>query len=242
MFRKIILGYAYSPSLGDKLLAFEKELQKKLRWQIASIFAIVLAIFSVVFTSQFQPTAFFSAQQITKKSSTNNLELSSKIIYAEPLASPGSQVIFTLTAKNTSSQPQVFDFEFQTSDILEYGEILSQQNLTFDKNSGSWSPTTIAPGQSEIRQFTVKIKNKIPALYGSANSYDCKISLFFGNETSQKIQCPAVRYANELSARISKTAPQTVFVIFVVLLFVSVISALRTNLLLKQIRIIKRSF
>ena len=75
-------------------------------------------------------------------------------------------MIFTLAAKNISNQPQAFDFEFQTSDILEYGEILSQQNLTFDRKSGSWPPTTIAPGESEIRQFTVKIKNKIPALYG----------------------------------------------------------------------------
>lgn len=243
MFRKIILGYTYSPSLGDKLLAFEKELQKKLRWQIVAIFAIIFALFSICFTSVISSSTRHPSTPIIKIESSKDLELSSKIIFPDGLSAENSQVIFQLKAKNTSNETQISNFKFQASDILEYGKIAPQKGLYLKDGFGEWNEVTIQPNETEIKQFSVKVKNKIPSLGKNPhnkNSYDCKMSLFFGNETSQSVKCSPLKVVEGIIYQTQSLSTDTSIYVFVVLIFVTAISAFRTNLLLNQIRSIKR--
>ena len=93
MFRKIILGYTYSPSLGDKLLEYEEELRKKLRWRIADIFLIIFALFSICFSSLFPFNTQTKPSPITKIESTNEIQLSSKLVYAPDIAQKNSEIL-----------------------------------------------------------------------------------------------------------------------------------------------------
>ena len=197
MFRKIVLGYTYSPSLGDKLLKYEEELRKKLHWRIADIFLIIFVFFSICFLSLFQFKTQTRPLPIQKIESTNQIQLSSKIVYPTNTAQENSEILVELRVKNISDTAQTAYFEFQSSDILEYSEILPQKDLHIRDDFSSFSPVQIPSRSEEVRKIVIKIKNRIPALSQNKtvpNSYDCQISLFFGNLTSQKIACSPFRY------------------------------------------------
>lgn len=244
MFRKIILGYKYSPSLGDELLKYERKLRRDLKWRIFSIFLISFMIFSITLPVILKPTPISHPIEI-KRINHDSLLLSSKIIFAPEKITENSEIIFELRAKNTSNELQVFNFNFQSSDILEYADILSQKGLIIEKDFSYFAQTEIAPNSEEIKQFTAKVKNKIPIFARKTKittSYDCKIELFFGNPTLQKIPCPLNNIKNIISIVDNSTTDYATIVFIVSLLLISVISAFRTNLLLKQIKFIRRGF
>ena len=243
MFRKIILGYTYSPSLGDKLLKYEEELRKKLRWRIADIFLIIFALFSICFSSLFPFNTQTKPSPIAKIESTKEIQLSSKLVYAPDTAQENSEILVELRAKNISDTTQTAYFEFQSSDILEYAEILPQKDLHIRDDFSSFSPVQIPPKSEEVRKIVIKIKNRIPALSQNKttpNSYDCQISLFFGNLTSQKITCSPFRALDIINFADNYISDNIVIWLLSLLLFTSIISTFRTNLLLKQIKIIRR--
>lgn len=240
MFRKIILGYQYSSSLGDKLLDYRKELQKKFRWRIASVALIFLALFSIIFSKQFTPISNVDFLPISEIKSTQDIDLSSKIVFAPDTVRENSPILIELRAKNNSNEAQIFDFKFQSSDILEYAEITPQKDLHIAKDFSYFDEIEIAPHSEEIKQIALTVKSKIPALRQNSNSFDCQISTFFGNLTSQKINCPTVKSLDFLQNLTNLINLEASIWILCVLLFVSAISAFRTNLLLKQIKIISR--
>lgn len=193
----------------------------------------------MVFVDLFQPKIKIQNPPIKKIESSEDLKLSSKITYSPDVAKENSEIIFELRAKNTSSETQVFNFEFQSSDILEYAEILPQKNLHIGEKFSRFNDVEITSGQEEVKQFTAKIKSHTPKYSSDLNSYDCKIEIFFGNQTSQKINCGKIHLGTIKSLSQKIDVKLTVFVLSF-LLVVSVISAFRTNLLLKQIKALKR--
>lgn len=240
MFRKIILGYQYSSSLGNRLLEFEKELRKNFRWRIASVALILFALFSIVFSKQFGVVSKVDFLPIKNFESTQELELSSRVAFSPDEVKENSTILIELRARNISNEPQIFNFEFQSSDILEYAKISPQNGLKISKDFSHFDEVEIPPHSQEIRQIAVVVKNKISTLRQNATSYDCKVSLHFGNLTSQKINCPAVKSFEIFENLANLISLDASIWILSVLLFVSTISAFRTNLLLRQIQIIKR--
>ena len=244
MFRKVILGYQYSPSLGDELLSFEQKLRKKLRWQIAVVFALLFTLFTIFLTSIVQvPNIKHTSLPLIKIDSTEKLALSAKTIYQPEVIKPNSQIIIRLTAKNKTTENLDFNFKFQSSDILEYGAIEPQTDLTINKDYSFWNNSIIQPGETATRQFTIKV-NHIPLQKNDANhknSYDCKMSLFFGNEISHLVACPIVKKIENSIFTAGVITLNHAYIILSVLLFVAAGSAVRTNLLLSQIKAIKRS-
>lgn len=241
MFRKIILGYKYSSSLGDRLLEYENELRKKNRWRMISIALILFALFSIIFAKQFASNYDAKFTPIRKIESTKNLDLSSKIVFSPDVAKENSQILIELRAKNTTNKPQIFNFEFQSSDILEYAEIKPQESLHISKDFSNFDEIKIPPHTEELKQISIVVKNKIPAFKQKSNSFDCKVSLFFGNLTSQNIKCPTIKSFAIFEKMTGFINIKYTIWILSILLFISIISVFRTNLLLKQISILKRN-
>ncbi|MDO4872253.1 MAG: hypothetical protein Q4A27_02390 [bacterium] len=241
MFRKIILGYYYSPSLGDKLVSFEKDLRKKLRWQIASLFSALLFFFLCFFVVSlpFKNASHNGYTPIERIASSADLDLSSKIVYAPEKRIPGSEIVFQLKIKNTSNEPQIVDFKFQSSDILEYATILNQKGLTVGEKYAQWSDSELQPGETDIREFSVRLKDKIPVHRQNKTSYDYAIEFFFGNSTKLAIDRPIAKSLDELLEFSKKIDVNITTLLICVVVFLTSLSLLRTKLLLKQIKSIK---
>lgn len=246
MFKEIILGYYRSPSLGEKLYTYEQELKKELRWRIFSCFSLVFVIFTIFLTSSISTLNRSNYSYSTLKNANQNSNLEYSVSSsAKSTVQPGEIISYTLEIKNISNKSQSVNFEAQTSDILEYATLIADNNFKQTANSIYWQPEEILPGEKKQKIFAIKVKEKIPSFRQSESnklSYNCKIEVFFGNELSSPVKCPLSKTVENFSAILPKIDTKNVAVFFTILLFVSVILTFRTNLLYKEIKLVRKNY
>lgn len=129
------------------------------------------------------------APNIVKSKSAYNITKSEPANIAEA----GNTIEYTLTTKNTGSASiQNFVIEDDLSQVLNYSDLVSvSDGGTIVTPNGvktvRWEPVSIAPNQTVIRKFTVKVVNPLPV-----TPSELKLINFYGNQVVIIIKRPPV--------------------------------------------------
>jgi hypothetical protein len=256
MFKKIVSNLPFSPSLVGHLSLFSKKIQKEERKRRAALFFITSTLILQLFIS-FQPAA--SADKTSDQSSTDssqyNVDISKSIVSSNlsqgfvdasgVTAHGGDQISYTATIQNIGSDIVVYDFTLPLSDILEYSTIIDNGGGSLNESSGdmTWGNITMSPGSKSSRTFSIKIADPIPATAQSTDtpkSYDCKASITFGNDINTNIDCPVLKQVENIMSSLPNINQKDNLIFTFVILSISVFIYLRTRLLEKEIRLIRK--
>ena len=234
MFKDIILGYYRSPSMGKKIQDYKRKLKNDLKWWIFNIFAIVFVFFTI-FLTNILPSKTISNNIVKKTSLNPNLTYTVKSTAKRPLQ-PKDIISYTLTVTNNSKIVQDSNFEVNISDILEYADLLDGGDYNIKDSIIYWNNSSIEPGESKSKFFAIKIKDRIPTFKKQGESFDCFIKLNFGEISKTPIKCPFIKNIDYLLNSVPVLEQYIILLFLTVLFFISMIMALRTNLLYKEIR------
>lgn len=195
-----------------------------------------------IFTSAINPLlALAGSDSIQYTSTTSNTSRQGQ----ETIAIAGDIIQYTLSAYNTSSTVQTAKFSINLEDILEYA------NPTLDLGGGSysssyktisWPEVDIAPNSSEVRIFSVRIKDPLSEMSQpklNTLSQNCQLNAFFGNATQLDIKCSQIK---QIELTLNQMPPiNPIFGILALVSFILLASILyyRVKLRLAEIAVIK---
>lgn len=139
--------------------------------------------------------------------------------------SASERIAFTLSISNTSGTVIPVNPSINLEDILEYSRILDYGSgeYDFDTKNLTWPTTSLAPDTAMERTFIVQLLPTLPATArGShvARSYDCEVTLSFGNILSTPVECPPTKYVERLTSTLPKipTAINIIVAAFTILI------------------------
>ncbi len=186
-----------------------------------------------------------SAASAVKAASAVNLTQSS-IAANSTAAKPLDKISYSLKLSNTNTTSVTSSFNVRIADILEYASLIDGGGGSFDADSGtlSWPQVQLAPDQSQERTFAVQLLSDLPATAsGQSNpsSYDCKISLVFGNSVDTPLDCPPIKGVESLFSQLPTTSIGANVGFATVLALVVGFFYVRTRQLKKEIRIIRHN-
>lgn len=195
------------------------------------------------------PTTFTpsgsDATQALKKVSSQNLsqgEPSNKVS-----AKPLDKILYTLRLSNPHATTVSGDFNVRIADILEYATLIDTGGGAFSQDNGAlkWPSVELTPGETEERTFVVQMLSSLPSISdGTSNpeSYNCRLSVIFGNTNYTKVSCPPVKEF-ESTLNLLPAIGTTGAIIFSTVLFaIALFLAARTRQLKKELRIIRHNF
>lgn len=164
-------------------------------------------------------------------------------------AQANDNITYTVSVSNRGKIAMSgFIFEEDLTDILEYADLVSHGNGVFDPQSKilKWPNTNIAPGSTESRTFSVKVKSTIPETPTSSSdptSYDLKMTnVFHGSTVNIKLPPGPGKTTEEVVTTLPSTGPGTSVMIGFVLTTIVAYFFARSRLLNQELEIIKTDF
>ncbi len=126
-------------------------------------------------------------------------------------ASAGDVIKYTLTAKNAGNT-SISDFIFQDnlSYVLDYSNIVTNNNYSIKNNSVVFKPTTLSAGQTKSVSFEVKIMSPIPQTPQSHSDpflYNLKMTNTYGDTTQINLPSPAAKKIESVTTKLPNTGP-----------------------------------
>ncbi len=162
-------------------------------------------------------------------------------------AKPSDVINYTLSAKNTGSVDiDSFVIQENISDVLDYADIVNLNGATKDSNGIiQWPATKIKAGQTVSKQFTVKVKNPIPATPTSSSDpghFDLTMTNVYGNTINIKLPGSVTKTTEVVTNTLPNTGPGTTIAIgFGVTMIVGYFFA-RSRLMSQELAIIKADY
>lgn len=163
------------------------------------------------------------------------------------VAKANERLRYTIRQTNDGYETVVAPFSLMLSDVLEYASLLDSGGGRYDAKTKtlSWPSVDLASGESQERSFIIQMLPNIPATgVGRSNpaSYDCSLTLAFGNVTDTPVDCPPAKGIEGVFAQMPSAGigPNVVFA--TVLLIIVVFFYLRTRQLKTEIRVLRHNF
>lgn len=158
-------------------------------------------------------------------------------------AKPNDVLTYSLSVTNDGdSTIKNFVVQENISDILDYSDISQTNGGIINKNVISWPAEDIGGGKTLVKNFSVKIKNTLPATPVSSsdpNHYDLKMTNTYGASVTVKLP-PSVIKNIEITTRIlPNTGVKGSLAICFVLLVLAGYFFARSRLMLRELAIIK---
>lgn len=165
----------------------------------------------------------------------------------ETTVEPGDKISVTLRLSNNRSTTVSDNFSMRINDLLEYTSLIDAGGGTVDQNSSTigWGTVQLASGSSQERTFVVQVLANIPATAaGKSNpeSYDCRLTVSFGNALNLPVDCPAIKGVEGALFQMPKIDINGNLIFIGIVLVIVIFFALRTRQLKKEIRIIRHNF
>ncbi|MFZ2125013.1 MAG: hypothetical protein WA087_02065 [Candidatus Saccharimonadales bacterium] len=256
MFKKIVSNLPFSPSLVGHLSHFSKKIKEEEKKRRTALFFIASTLLLQLFIP-FQPAASTDKtdNQSPTESSQYNVDISKSAVgtnlsqgfveASSVTAHGGDQISYTITIQNISSKLIVYDFTLPLADALEYSTITDAGGGSLDKSTNqiTWGNVTISPNSILTRTISIKILDPIPATAHSSNkpkSHDCIASVIFGNDVNINVECPALKQVENIMSSLPIINQRNNLIFTFSILFISVFMYLRTRLLEKEIRLIRK--
>jgi hypothetical protein len=162
-------------------------------------------------------------------------------------AKPLDKLVYTLRLSNPQNISVTGIFDVRIADVLEYSSLIDGGGGSFDSNTGtiSWPSVQLAPGESQERTFAVQLLPAFPATAaGQSNpaSFDCKLSLVFGNVLTTNVKCPPEKDLENVLSFLPPTDTGANILFSVILLAVVLFFYVRTRQMKKEIKIVRHNY
>lgn len=164
----------------------------------------------------------------------------------------GETLKFELTTENvTNSDYKNYSGEDYFGDVLDYAEIIDQQELTRQgltldsSNYLRWSVSSIKAKSKDVKVVTVKVKSVIPATNRPSNAsqdQDCVISNRYGNEVKMNVGCPIIKTIEQATGKLPNTGPGTNMAVTVIATILIGYFFARSRLLSREIEILRADY
>jgi uncharacterized repeat protein (TIGR01451 family) len=164
-------------------------------------------------------------------------------------AKAGDVITYRLSVKNTSQSTAVKGFVIKEniSDILEYADVVDLHDGTIDdKNTVSWDPVDIEPGQIAEKQITVKVKNPIPQTPVAASnpkSFDMVMTnVFYTSEVNIKLPPTVIKTTEQVTRNLPNTGPGEAIAVSVSITMIAGYFFARSRLMAKELDIVTNEY
>lgn len=162
-------------------------------------------------------------------------------------AKKNDRIVFTVTATNSGGTAKEFLFEDNIGDALEYATLVDKGGATYDASTRvlSWPKVTIKPKETQVRTFTMQIKENIPATprgTSDPSSYDCRIeNAFYTSSVMFPVECAVPKeIIEQVVPELPKTGPRENMLFAGIVLSLATFFYLRSRQLNKEVRLIRR--
>ncbi len=181
-------------------------------------------------------TRDITAKNLTQKISGDNF-----------IAKPNDKISYTIKQTNNTSETVVAPFSIRLTDALEYSLLYSGGGGAFDAKTHtlSWPSVNLESNESQIRFFIIQMLPEIPVTgVGLSNpaSYDCSLSLVFGNVAKNSVDCPPVKDVEGFLGLFPSAGTGINIGFSIVLLGVIIYFYIRTRQLKTEIRVVRHNF
>ncbi len=156
------------------------------------------------------------------------------------------RITFTLNLKNTGGTAKEVLFEDNIGDTLEYAKLVDNGGGTYDEASRmlTWPTVTLAPGETQIRTFSVQILDTIPATpqgKSDPSSYDCRIeNAFYTDSVVFPVTCPTPKVIEQVVPELPTTGPRENMIFAGIVLALVTYFYFRSRQLGTEVRLIRR--
>lgn len=167
-------------------------------------------------------------------------------------AKPGDRLAYTLTVKNVGKDEGDYSLKENLSDVLEYADVLDVDGGLLEKaDDGSttgiiiWPEETLPPSGTLTKVITVQIKDSLPATpqnVGNPESYNCIMTNSIGSTTNVNVDCPPAKLVENTVKQLPSTGPGENMLFGGILLMVVTYFYMRSRLLNKEVRLVRREF
>jgi uncharacterized repeat protein (TIGR01451 family) len=162
-------------------------------------------------------------------------------------ASGGDEIIYTLSAKNTGNVTvNGFAIQENISDVLDYANITSFGGGTLGAdNVLQWGESSIKPGATVQRKFTVKIKDPIPITPTSVSDpghFDGKLTNVYGNTVTISLPLPPSKQIEITATTLPSTGPgESIAIGFAITVVIAYFFA-RSRLFATELTIVREEY
>lgn len=164
-------------------------------------------------------------------------------------ANPGDNITYTLSVTNTGKIPMKdFKFEEVMVDVLEYADITELGGSTLDGPTQTlkWPKLDLAPGQTEVKSFSITVKNPLPQTPKSASdpsSYDLTMTnVFYGVTVNIHLPGGPGKTTEQVVTTLPSTGPGSSAIIAFALTSIVGYFFARSRLISKELDIIRTDF
>jgi len=160
-------------------------------------------------------------------------------------AKESDKISYTLTVKNTGGTAKVTQLQDFLGDVLEYATLIDKGGGTYNAGSKflTWPDITLAPGETQTRNFGVQVLAQIPTTPAGASdpdSYNCLMQNVFGNNITIPVVCAPPKVIEQVTTELPKTGPTENMIFAGVVLAVVTYFFLRSKQMNKEVRLIRR--
>jgi hypothetical protein len=161
------------------------------------------------------------------------------------IAQESDTIVYTIKVKNTGLNNKTVQLADSIADVLEYSTLIDKGGGTFDQTTKilTWPDISLAPTESQLRTFAVKVLDTIPATAQGASeptSYDCIMANVFGDTVSIKIPCAPPKIIEKITNQLPHTGATENILFAGVVLAIATFFYARTRLVKKEIHLIRR--
>lgn len=176
---------------------------------------------------------------VNSKAATN---LTENIVGANnTTAQPGDQILYTLSAQNTSQTDVASQYVFNENlgDVMVYADPTDLHGGTLDSSTDvvTWPAVDIPAGGTAIEEVTVTVKNPLPTNApdpANPGANDLIMTNIFGNTININLTTPPAQPIVTASAALPNTGPGTDLFIFAAVMVVGSYFYSRARLLSRE--------
>lgn len=161
-------------------------------------------------------------------------------------AKAGDKIIYTLNISNHGKLAADMAPTEELLDVSEYANVIENGAGNYDASAKtlSWPTTTLKPGETQTRMFTVQVLDTIPAMgqgVSDKTSYDCKMTNTFGNSIDISVDCPLEKqFVEQTVAELPHTGPRENMIFAGAVFAIVAYFYARSRQVKKEIRLIRR--
>lgn len=192
---------------------------------------------AVTVTSSALPPAFTKAK--TAFNLTQNIDATTKP------AAGGNLIKYQLTTKNVGGSASSYVVVEHIADILEYADVSDASGATLQDGVLTWPAQTIVPGQVLATNFTVKIKDPIPATpvgTSDKNSFDLRLDNVYGNAVQITLAPPIPKQLEAAATTLPATGAPVATLIVLLVSAVSLFFYFRNRQLIAEVKLLRGDY
>lgn len=165
---------------------------------------------------------------------------------ADTTAQENDIISYAITIKNKASTDTTVKFEDHLADVLEYAILSDNGGGSFNKatNILSWPDEKLAPYAEDVRTFTVRVLDAIPATaqgISNPSSYDCIMTNAFGNTIALNVNCPTPKIVEQITSKLPKTSVNKNILFSSIIFIITLYFYARTRQIKQEIKLIRHS-